>query len=121
MTEATGIARKSLWTRARDMAAQAPPERNRQVDFLRALSILAVVVGHWLVAAPYMKDGAVEGGHLLGILPWTQWLTWGFRSCRSSSSLAAFLTTCRRRCAGCKARPWTLKQRGHSRSQHDEN
>jgi hypothetical protein len=24
-----------------------------------------------------MKDGAVEGGHLLGILPWTQWLTWG--------------------------------------------
>jgi peptidoglycan/LPS O-acetylase OafA/YrhL len=57
------------------MAQQAPPERNRYVDFLRALSILAVVVGHWLVAAPYMKDGAVEGGHLLGILPWTQWLT----------------------------------------------
>ncbi|GAA0866167.1 hypothetical protein GCM10009115_27720 [Sphingopyxis soli] len=52
MTEATGIARKSLWTRARDMAAQAPPERNRQVDFLRALSILAVVVGHWLVRRP---------------------------------------------------------------------
>jgi len=34
------------------MAAQAPPERNRQVDFLRALSILAVVVGHWLVRRP---------------------------------------------------------------------
>ena len=44
------------------MAMQAPPERNRYVDFLRALSILAVVVGHWLVAAPYLKDGAVEGG-----------------------------------------------------------
>lgn len=71
--------RKSLWTRARDMAMQAPPERNRYVDFLRALSILAVVVGHWLVAAPYMRDGAVVGGHLLGILPWTQWLTWGFQ------------------------------------------
>ena len=69
----------SLWTRARDMAMEAPPERNRYVDFLRALSILAVVVGHWLVAAPYMKDGAVEGGHLLGIIPWTQWLTWGFQ------------------------------------------
>ncbi|WP_197411711.1 acyltransferase family protein [Sphingopyxis sp. HXXIV] len=61
------------------MAEQAPPTRNRYVDFLRAFSILAVVVGHWLVAAPYMKDGAVEGGHLLGILPWTQWLTWGFQ------------------------------------------
>ena len=58
----------------------APPERNRYVDFLRALSILAVVVGHWLVAAPYADaDGAVVGGHLLGILPWTRWLTWGFQ------------------------------------------
>jgi Acyltransferase family len=61
------------------MAAKAPPERNRYVDFLRALSIMAVVSGHWLVAAPYMQDGAVVGGHLLGIIPWTQWLTWGFQ------------------------------------------
>lgn len=69
----------TLWTKAREMAQQTPAERNRYVDFLRAFSILAVVVGHWLVAAPYMKDGAVEGGHLLGILPWTVWLTWGFQ------------------------------------------
>mgnify|MGYP000287626672 CR=1 FL=1 len=68
-----------MWAKAAEMAGKAPPERNRYVDFLRALSIMAVVVGHWLVAAPYMKDGAVEGGHLLGILPWTQWLTWGFQ------------------------------------------
>lgn len=68
-----------LWARAAEMAGKAPAERNRYVDFLRALSILAVVIGHWLVAAPYMKDGAVAGGHLLGILPWTQWLTWGFQ------------------------------------------
>ena len=71
--------RPTLWSRARAMAEQAPPERNRYVDFLRAFSILAVVIGHWLVAAPYIRDGAVEGGHLLGILPWTQWLTWGFQ------------------------------------------
>ena len=69
----------TLWSRARTMAEQAPPTRNRYVDFLRAFSSLAVVVGHWLVAAPYIRDGAVEGGHLLGILPWTQWLTWGFQ------------------------------------------
>ncbi|MFZ1567033.1 acyltransferase family protein, partial [Sphingorhabdus sp.] len=73
------MAKKTLWSRARDMAEKAPPERNRYVDFLRALSIMAVVVGHWLVAAPYMQDGAVVGGHLLGIIPWTQWLTWGFQ------------------------------------------
>lgn len=75
----TEIAKPTLWSRARHMAMQAPSERNRYVDFLRALSILAVVIGHWLVAAPYMKDGAVEGGHLLGIIVWTQWLTWGFQ------------------------------------------
>jgi peptidoglycan/LPS O-acetylase OafA/YrhL len=75
----TAALKPTLWSRARAMAMQAPPERNRYVDFLRAFSILAVVVGHWLVAAPSMKDGAVTGGHLLGILPWTQWLTWGFQ------------------------------------------
>lgn len=73
------VHRQSLWRRARDMAQKAPPERNRYVDFLRALSILAVVIGHWLVAAPYMKDGAVVGGHLLNIAPWTRWLTLGFQ------------------------------------------
>ena len=73
------VAKPTLWSRAEAMARQAPPERNRYVDFLRAFSILAVVVGHWLVAAPYIEDGAVKGGHLLGILPWTQWLTWGFQ------------------------------------------
>ena len=66
----------SMWAKAREMAQMAPPERNRWVDFLRALSILAVVFGHWLVAAPYIdSSGAVQGGHLLGILPWSQWLT----------------------------------------------
>ncbi|MEO9462721.1 MAG: acyltransferase [Marinomonas sp.] len=77
---ATPKTRNSLWGNAREMAQLAPPERNRWVDFLRALSILAVVIGHWLVAAPYI-DGAgdIQGGHLLGILPWSQWLTWGFQ------------------------------------------
>ncbi|WP_226698715.1 acyltransferase family protein [Qipengyuania gaetbuli] len=69
-----------MWSKAKGLAQQAPPERNRYVDFLRALSILAVVVGHWLVAAPYIDaSGEVVGGHLLGILPWSQWLTWGFQ------------------------------------------
>ena len=72
--------KRTLWSQARELAEMAPPERNRWVDFLRALSILAVVIGHWLVAAPYIDgEGAVQGGHLLGILPWSQWLTWGFQ------------------------------------------
>ncbi|NMW32937.1 acyltransferase [Altererythrobacter sp. RZ02] len=76
----TKPAKKGIWGRARAMAEMAPPERNRYVDFLRALSILAVVVGHWLVAAPYIDEsGAVVGGNLLGIIPWTQGLTWVFQ------------------------------------------
>lgn len=69
-----------LWNKAKSLAEQAPSERNRYVDFLRALSLLAVVVGHWLVAAPYIgSDGEVVVGHLLDILPWKQWITWGFQ------------------------------------------
>ena len=69
-TDHDGPRPRGLWGKARALAEQAPPERNRYVDFLRALSILAVVVGHWLVAAPYIdSDGAVQGGHLLGINP----------------------------------------------------
>jgi len=78
-TDSQSKAKRTIWSRANEMALKAPPERNRYVDFLRAFSILAVVVGHWLVAAPYIEDGAVNGGHLLGIIPWTQWLTWGFQ------------------------------------------
>ena len=36
---------RSPWARARGMAKQTPPQRNRYVDFLRALSILAVATG----------------------------------------------------------------------------
>ena len=71
--------RGSLWSRALDMAEQTPPERNRYVDFLRAFSIVCVVFGHWLVAAPFVADGELQGTHLLGVLPWTQWLTWFFQ------------------------------------------
>ncbi|MCE9523589.1 MAG: acyltransferase [Alphaproteobacteria bacterium] len=39
-----------MWRKARELAQMAPPERNRWVDFLRAVSILAVVCGHWLMA-----------------------------------------------------------------------
>lgn len=79
MTNKTAKQKKTAWSQAMKIAEKAPAERNRYVDFLRAFSILAVVVGHWLVAAPYIEDGVVNGGNLLGIIPWTQWLTWGFQ------------------------------------------
>jgi peptidoglycan/LPS O-acetylase OafA/YrhL len=71
--------KRSLWGAARELAGRTPPARNRYVDFLRALSITAVIVGHWLIAAPHVDGERVSLGHMLGISPWTQWLTWGFQ------------------------------------------
>ena len=69
----------SIWSQALDMAAKTPDERNRYVDFLRAVSILMVVTGHWLIVALYYKDGAFIPGDLLELRPKTQWLTWIFQ------------------------------------------
>ncbi|UCC56147.1 MAG: acyltransferase family protein, partial [Gammaproteobacteria bacterium] len=69
----------SIWSQAKDLAAQTPDDRNRYVDFLRAVSILAVITGHWLIVALYYHDGALIPGDMLAIQPETQWLTWLFQ------------------------------------------
>ncbi|MGB3710720.1 MAG: acyltransferase [Erythrobacter sp.] len=70
----------AMWRKAREMAELAPPERNRWVDFLRALSILAVVFGHWLMAGLYVDEsGELLRGDLLSVSEWAHWLTWGFQ------------------------------------------
>ncbi|WP_420632668.1 acyltransferase family protein [Candidatus Palauibacter sp.] len=68
-----------LWSRAATVAAQTPASRNRYVDFLRALSIGAVVIGHWIVAAPYAGGGEITLSNVLEYQPWTRWLTWVFQ------------------------------------------
>ena len=68
-----------IWSQAIEMAERTPEERNRYVDFLRAVSILMVVSGHWLVAAPWIQEGAFVAGDLLEMRPNTQWLTWVFQ------------------------------------------
>jgi len=68
-----------IWSRASALAEKTPAARNRYVDFLRAVSILVVVVGHWLIATAYYVDGHLTPGHLLKSEPGTQWLTWIFQ------------------------------------------
>jgi fucose 4-O-acetylase-like acetyltransferase len=66
-----------IWTRAAELAASTPPSRNRYVDFLRAVSILVVIFGHWTAAAPYVNaDGGITPTHILAEASWTRWLTW---------------------------------------------
>ena len=51
-----------IWGNAKDLAAKTPESRNRYVDFLRAASILVVVIGHWLIATVYYQNGSIEPG-----------------------------------------------------------
>jgi hypothetical protein len=71
--------KKGMWARASEVAAQTPADRNRYVDLLRALSISAVVMGHWIIAAPAFMGGIASMDHLLQIQPSAQWLTWLFQ------------------------------------------
>ncbi len=70
----------SMWSRAAELASRTPTSRNRYVDFLRAASILVVVFGHWLAAAPWRQaDGELVATHVLAVADWTHWLTWGIQ------------------------------------------
>ncbi|MDH5345693.1 MAG: acyltransferase, partial [Gammaproteobacteria bacterium] len=69
----------AIWMQIRDLAARTPEERNRYVDFLRAISILVVITGHWLIATSWYVDGQLSSGQLLKSHPDSQWLTWVFQ------------------------------------------
>ena len=75
-----------LWSQASSLAAQTPAERNRYVDFLRSVSILVVITGHWLIATAYYVDGNLTQGKLLESDPGRSGLPGFSRSCRSSLS-----------------------------------
>jgi hypothetical protein len=67
----------AAWSYAAELADRTPSSRNRYVDFLRAMSMLVVTVGHWLAAAPYFDaTGTLTTSHILTVAPWTAWLTW---------------------------------------------
>ncbi|WP_167854854.1 acyltransferase family protein [Mangrovimicrobium sediminis] len=71
----------SIWSQASQLAAQTPENRNRYVDFLRALSIMFVISGHWLITTGHYlpASGDIQPILALEVMPWTQWLTWGFQ------------------------------------------
>ncbi len=64
---------------ARLLADATPLSRNRYADFLRAVAILAVVVGHWLMAAVWVDGAGTHTKNVLGIVTEVQWLTWALQ------------------------------------------
>ncbi len=63
------------WSKAGELAAATPPDRDRYIDFLRLFSIVVVVVGHWLMAVVWY-DGELHISHILAEAGWTHYLTW---------------------------------------------
>lgn len=71
----------NMFQAALKMADQTPENRNRYVDFLRALSIGCVITGHWLIATAFfdVSTGKLLPVDVLSVIPSTQWLTWLFQ------------------------------------------
>ena len=63
-------------TVAGQLAAATPADRDRFADLLRVVSILVVVAGHWLMAVVVWRDGRVEGGNALALVPGLWLATW---------------------------------------------
>ncbi|MEV7252074.1 acyltransferase family protein [Streptomyces cyaneofuscatus] len=76
MTDVRGPARRFV-TR---IEAATPPGRDRAVDALRALAILGVVGGHWLVTALVADSGTVRGASPLTHLPELTPVSWVFQT-----------------------------------------
>ncbi|PWI05955.1 acyltransferase [Streptomyces sp. NWU339] len=60
----------------RELAKGTPPRRERYVDLLRALAILLVVLGHWMVVVVTGGARGVDGFSALEVLPWGRPITW---------------------------------------------
>ncbi len=78
-SDSNSAARRTIWSQAAELATRTPESRNRYVDFLRAVSIGAVVTGHWLMAAPYLNGGEIQISSMLEHQQWMRWLTWLFQ------------------------------------------
>ena len=63
----------------RDVARVTPATRDRYVDFLRALSILMVVCGHFLATVIWVRGGRIGQESLLGSTPQLKILTWAIQ------------------------------------------
>ena len=68
---------KKYLAHTRELAAATPRDRNRVVDFWRAVAILTVVFGHWLAASIWLMPE--RRNRLLNSLEWVPyaaWVTW---------------------------------------------
>ncbi|MEW1633309.1 acyltransferase [Streptomyces sp. NPDC093801] len=72
---------RDRWAALAERVDRATPAgRDRSVDALRALAILGVVLGHWLVTALTADDGTLRGASPLAYMPWLAPVSWVFQT-----------------------------------------
>ena len=60
-----------------DISGNTPKNRNRAIDFYRAIAMLAVAFGHWLAIAVFVDEsGGIVAGNALEYNPNMAWMSW---------------------------------------------
>lgn len=62
--------------RLSELADSTPEKRDRYVDFLRALSVIVVVLGHWLGAVVELRGEELRAASALDVVPGLWIITW---------------------------------------------
>ncbi|QES49350.1 acyltransferase [Streptomyces venezuelae] len=79
MPEIRGL--RTRWAAVADrIDSGTPAGRDRSVDALRALAILGVILGHWLVTSLTDHDGGLSGTSPLVHMPWLAPVSWVFQT-----------------------------------------
>ncbi|WP_425246060.1 acyltransferase family protein [Streptomyces sp. NEAU-NA10] len=94
--------------------AATPPQHDRAVDALRALAILGVVLGHWLVTALVADGGALRTASPLGSMPWLAPVSWMFQTLAVFFMVGGHVAT--RSLASARARAGTAGASGMRRT-----
>ncbi len=63
-------------SRVARLVEATPADRDRFVDFVRAASLVVVMLGHWTVAVVIREGDTVTATNVLGSARWLQWGTW---------------------------------------------
>jgi peptidoglycan/LPS O-acetylase OafA/YrhL len=99
-------------TTIRELATRTPADRRRDLDLLRAVAILAVVLGHWVIMTVEREPGgALTGFSALPDIAWAHPLTWAFQVMPVFflvGGAAAAISWTRNRSRGGTAATWLL-------------
>jgi fucose 4-O-acetylase-like acetyltransferase len=59
-----------------ELLDRTPAHRDRVIDLIRAASLVAVILGHWLMASVTVTEAGIRAGNALADMSWLQPVTW---------------------------------------------